>query len=91
MRPTSWDCPYCGAEQESLLLHDRERHLRQCATCDRWFVVHEASATPDESGPGVEALGDPAECPADGCGETFRGDDLVTHVVERHGGSFDDE
>ena len=91
MRPTPWDCPYCGREQEFLLVYDQNRHLRQCATCDGWFIIHEGAATPDGNDAAVKTLGDPATCPVDGCEETFRGDGIVNHLVGQHDGSFTTE
>lgn len=69
-------------------MHDQQHHLRQCSSCGDWFVIHEASATPDVDGPDIEELGYPAECPVDGCEEAFEDDGIVDHLLERHDGSL---
>lgn len=84
MRPLTLHCPYCGANHEFFLRDGDERHLRQCPSCDGWFVY--ADATDD-----VETLGNPATCPVEGCTEAFDTDALVAHVIEVHGGTLDPE
>lgn len=88
MRPSSWDCPYCGFEQEFLLIQDQPQHLRQCTTCDHWFIIDEQSDQAGESGANIERLGDPPACPVDGCEEVSSSDSLVPHLIEQHGGSL---
>lgn len=90
MRPSSWDCPYCESAQEFILVHDQKRHLRQCSHCGDWFIIHEAPTAPDGTGSEIEELGYPAECPVDGCVETFEGDGIVDHLLEQHDGSLPD-
>ena len=86
MRQTSIGCPHCDSTHV-FFLRDAERHLRQCPTCDGWFVLSGPPGAGGESGP--EPLGDPAECPVVGCAETLQSGDLPMHIIAEHDGALD--
>ncbi|MFB6170598.1 MAG: hypothetical protein ABEJ06_05560 [Haloarculaceae archaeon] len=84
MRPTTIDCPLCGAAHEFYLRAADDRHLRQCPDCEMWLVLAETASDVE-----VEALGNPATCPVEGCESVFEGDDLPAHVVDAHDATLD--
>jgi hypothetical protein len=82
----SLECPRCQSRQHYLLDPSRERHLRQCPTCDGWMVARDAA----DAGRGyrVDSLGDPPTCPVDGCEEVVRSEQLPPHIVQHHDGAL---
>ena len=81
-------CPRCGETNQFFLMAEKDRHLRRCAGCDRWSVIHgETDETGESDRLDVEVLGIEPECPVEDCSVTPRGGTLAEHSLEAHGES----
>lgn len=80
------ECPRCEMRDQFLLSRKKERHLRQCSDCSRWFVAE--AATDSERDYRIELLDHPPTCPVVGCEETLHPSELPAHVVETHDGEL---
>ena len=87
MRPITIDCPLCGATHEFYLRDEDDHHLRQCPSCEVWFVLIEGAE--DDEAVEIEALGNPATCPIEECEAVLEGEELPAHVIEAHGASLE--
>lgn len=87
MEYTSYECPHCEARTQWILGPDREKHLRECHGCNRWFVLAEGDA--DRRGDWrVDSLDEPPTCPIDGCEDTVAADELPPHIIDAHEGTL---
>jgi transcription elongation factor Elf1 len=80
------ECPRCENRDQFLLSADKEKHLRQCSNCERWFVAE--TAVDSELDFHIEVLDQPPTCPVAGCTETLRSEELPAHIVEEHDAEF---
>lgn len=81
-------CPRCETRDQFLLSAEKDRHLRQCSDCGRWFVVETGTETESDRGHRIDLLDHPPTCPVEGCEEVLDPPELPPHIIDAHDGEL---